>query len=114
MNNPIEDNTIFPHKLKKTELTGLASVFSDYKQDVLKLHHLHESADIVLEKLELERAFRKSITTSLYKLIDSACSRCPMGFTRFECKAKECPFKTIDLMLKDMLDQLEQVLPGGL
>ena len=98
----------------KPPIKGVAKIIQDYKKEVLKLHTLPETADVLTSRYEAEKSFRLSLTRDLFSFIESSCNSCPMGFTREHCKAKQCPLKTLDNILKDKLNQLDQILPGGL
>ena len=97
----------------KTKIPGITQAIHNYKKEILKLHTLPESADILISRCEAEKSFRLSLTQDLFNLIEISCASCPMGFTRSSCEAKQCPFKTLDRILKDKLKQLDQILPGG-
>lgn len=99
---------------RPSELKGMAQAAYELKVQVLKLHELPCTADAMLEKYNAEKAFRQAITKSLYNWIEQNCNKCPMGFERIDCKAKSCPIRTVDKMLTGMLNELEQILPGGI
>ena len=96
------------------QLKGMAQAAYELKRDVLRLHELPMTADSMMEIVNAERSFRKAIVSALSEWIDKNCNTCPMGFERKDCKAKQCPVGTIDKILTDLLEQLEQVLPGGI
>lgn len=101
-------------ELSTRELKGIGRAIADHKKDVLHLHKLPMTAEAAKEIMIAEKRFRVTLTRDLRTLIEVNCSNCPAGYTRSECKAKACPFKTIDNLLNERLEQLNQILPGGI
>lgn len=102
-------NTVSPREIK-----GIGRALDEYKKDILKLHKMPISADCAQEIIDAEKSFRKALTTDILTLIEINCAQCPMGFERNNCKVKSCPFSTIEEILKTRLDELNQILPGGI
>lgn len=98
----------------KQGLTGIARALRDYKVEVAKLHTLPVTADCLLESIEAERLFRKTITEDLRTLIELNCTNCPMGYTKNSCEQNNCPFSVIDKILNQRLKELNSILPGGI
>ena len=98
----------------KKELSGLNKALQDYKKDILHLEQLPMSAECLMESIEAEKLFRKCITRDLRELVEINCSKCPLGYTKENCNASSCPFKSIDEILNSRLKQLAQILPGGI
>lgn len=112
MNN-IPDKTIMQNSLNNRELKGIGRALDEYKKDVLKLHKLPMTAESLIESLEIEKSFRKALVSDLRALVEMNCNNCPLGYSRGNCEAESCPFKSIDDILSQRLKQLNQILPGG-
>lgn len=96
------------------EYTGIAKALKDYQKEVLQLHKMPMTSDCAMEIINAEKTFRKAITKDLKDWIEINCSSCPMGYSRNNCQAKSCPFQTIDKIINTRLQQLEEILPGGI
>lgn len=100
--------------ISNRELKGIYKAIDEHKKQTLKLHKMPMSSDCAMEIIQAEQLFRKSITHDIRTLVELNCANCPAGYTREDCQAKACPFKSIDQILKDRLTQLNEILPGGI
>lgn len=116
MKNNMPEEFISAAGLEMTtrELKGIGKALNEYKKDVLKLHKMPISADCAQEIIDAEKSFRKAISNDILTLIEINCAQCPMGYERNDCKAKSCPFSTIEKILRNRLEELNEVLPGGI
>lgn len=96
------------------ELTGISKAIQEYYKETLKLHKMPMSSDCAMSIIDAEVMFRKAITNDLLTLVEINCANCPMGYERDNCKVQSCPFQSIDKIIKNRLEQLSQIRPGGL
>lgn len=95
------------------ELKGIYKALDDHKKDILKLHELPMSSDCAKEIIMAEKSFRYTITRELREFIELNCANCPAGQDKQTCEIDNCPMKIIERILYSTLDQLNQILPGG-
>ena len=111
---PVEFIDIQDSSISLRDIKGIGRALDEYKKGVLKLYKMPISADCAQEIIDAEKSFRKALTTDILTLIEMNCAQCPVGFERNDCKAKSCPFSTIESILKTRLNELNQILPGGI